>query len=423
MTFKRTAAALLVALPLLTSCYADDELAPKPAPPIDAIFERYVSLGNSLTAGFQSAGLNDSLQRRAYPNLLAAAMETRFNYPQLSGRGCPPPFINNVTQARVGGGTAATCDLRTMVLGPMNNLAFPGAEVAELLDNFGDSPSATDVYKTFLLGGRTEIEVMAERNPTFVSVWAGSNDVLGALLSTNPGDPAQVTDPTTWAASYDAVLDAIEAEGADAVLLSVPDVTVIPYANSAAIWYCAKNGGCPAPFPPQNPLLAAIPTFSVNANCAPVPPAGGGILVLVPFPVAFAKVNAALGGTPTSIDCSVDAEVVTAAETQNLATAVATYNAHIAAEATARGFAYLDVNPALNALVANGTIPRFPIIWVTTPPVVDSITFGSMFSLDGFHISSTAQRLVADSAASAINQFYGTSLPVPVCGTVSCPAP
>jgi len=434
MTFKRYAAALLVALPLLTSCKSDDKLAPNPAPPpIDPMFERYVSLGNSLTSGFQSAGINDSTQRRSYAVLLGQAMETPFNYPQFSGRGCPPPLTNNVTQARVGGGTAATCDLRTMVLGTLNNLAFPGAEVEELLDNFGDSPSATDVYKTFLLGGRTEIDLMADRNPTFVSVWAGSNDVLGALLSANPGDPAEVTDPTTWAASYDAVLDAIEAEGADAVLLSVPNVTVIPFANSAAIWYCLKNNGPISPGPPpsgpiaacnaigvlQSPQLGPIPTFTVNANCAP--PAG--LPVLVPWPVGLAKLAAAAlpPNTPTSINCSVDNEVVTAAETVNLATAVATYNAHIASEAAARGFAYWDVNPTLTALVTNGTIPRFPNI---APALVgQSVGFGIMFSLDGFHMSSTAHRLVADSVASIVNQFYGTSLPVPVCGTVACPLP
>jgi hypothetical protein len=158
----------------------------------------------------------------------------------------------------------------------------------------------------------------------------------------------------------------------------------------------------------------------VNANCAPP----GGVNVLVPWPTGLQKVSTAIGGTPASIDCSVDAEVITAAETVNLATAVATYNAHISAEAAARGFAYLDVNPILNALVANGTIPRFPNI--AGAPVGQPVTFGPIFSLDGFHISSTAQRLVADSVASTINQHYGTSLPVPVCadqgGTANCPA-
>ncbi|MBK9690755.1 MAG: hypothetical protein IPO73_03550 [Gemmatimonadetes bacterium] len=46
-----------------------------------------------------------------------------------------------------------------------------------------------------------------------------------------------------------------------------------------------------------------------------------------------------------------------------------------------------------------------------------------MFTLDGVHPSALAHQIVADSLASVINATYGTSLPVPVCGTVSCPAP
>jgi lysophospholipase L1-like esterase len=421
MTYKRYAAALLVALPLLTSCKSDEKLnSPVVA---DKMFRRYVSMGNSLTAGFQSAGISDSTQQRAYPVLLAKAMGAPFSYPRLNGLGCPPPWVLNLPPfPRVGGDTLTTCGIpprSTIVppLPPISNVAFPGAVVAELLNNFGDDPSPTDVYKTLLLGGRTQAELLRSLKPTFVSIWIGANDVLDALLATNPGDPTKVTDPTAFAASYDSVLDAVHAEGARAILLSVPNVTVSPYASSAAIWYCLKNGGCPAPLPPQNPLFASLVTFTVNVNCAP--PAG--VPVLVPWGTGLTKLATAVAGAPASIDCSVDNEVSTAAETANMVAAVAAYNAHIAQEATARGYAYLDVNPALLALVADGTIPSFPDFIPALSG--QSVDFGPMFSLDGFHISSTAHRLVADSVASTINQFYGTSLPVPVCGTVSCPAP
>jgi lysophospholipase L1-like esterase len=426
MSFKRIAVSLLVALPLLGSCHADDSLN-EPAV-IDPLFRRYVSLGNSHTAGFQSAGINDSTQQRAYPVLLGSAMGTSFNYPKLNGRGCPPPWTNNVTQARVGGGTSTTCDLRVPVAGTVNNLAVPGARVTELLSNFGVPVSSSNALTTFFLGAKTQLERMAEAQPTFVSVWIGNNDVLGALTSqSNPGNPALITPLSQFTAQYDSVLDAIQATGAKAALVSVADVSIIPYASRAAIWYCLKNGGCPPPLPPQNPLLAGIPTFTVNVNCAPVPPAGGGLAILVPWTIGLAKVSAALGGTPTSIDCSVDNEVITTAELTGLVTAVTQFNAHIQAEAASRGMGYFNVNPALAALVGNGTIPSFPIVWTTLrpPPAspVDSVTFGPMFTLDGVHPSSTANRLVADSLASVINQQFATTLPVPVCGTVSCPAP
>lgn len=429
MIAKRFAASLLIALPLVMSCHSDDSLNP---PDIaNPMFRRYVSMGNSITAGLQSGGINDSTQQRAYPVLLAAAMGTTFNIPSFNnnavlGNGCPPPLNNNVTQTRVGPLPPTGCSLRVTTDQPLNNVGMPGATVAELLTNLGAPPSATDIYKQFILGGRTEVELMKSLNPTFVSVWIGSNDAVGTFLSVNPGDPAEVTDPATFTVKFDSVLDAIQSEGARAVLLSVPNPTLVPYASMGAIWFCLKNGNgqggnCGAPFPDQDPTLAGIPTFTVNANCAPVPPTGGGISILVPWPVGLTKLNTAVGGTPAEIDCSVDAEVVTAAELTNLVTATAAYNAHIASEAQARGFAYWDVNPTFAALVANGTIPQFPDI---APALLgQSVGFGPMFSLDGFHPSSAAHRLVADSVASAINTTYGTSLPVPVCGTVTCPAP
>ena len=88
-------------------CFDDDNnrvLGPTP----DALFRSYVALGNSITAGWQSNGINDSTQRRAYPVLLATQMDTRFAYPSLAGRGCNPPIANFLTQARVGTGSTAT---------------------------------------------------------------------------------------------------------------------------------------------------------------------------------------------------------------------------------------------------------------------------------------------------------------------------
>jgi lysophospholipase L1-like esterase len=429
MSLKHLAASLLIALPALAACRTDESL--KESPAIDPIFKRYVSMGNSITAGFQSGGIDDSTQVRSYANLLALAMKTPFNMPLFNnnpvlGNGCPAPFVNNVTQARVGGGSATGCSLRQPTTAPINNVAFPGATVQELLNNFGSPPSVTDVYKQFILGGRTELQLMQRLDPTFVSVFIGANDVLAAILDANPGNPAMVTPVPAFTAAYDSILDAIQAVGAKAVLVSVPNVTVIPYASSAAIWFCLKNGNgaggdCPPPFPPRNPQIQGIPTFTVNANCAPIPPAGGGISVLVPWPIGLTKLSTAVAGFPASIDCSVDNEVVTAAEVQGIATAIAGYNAHIASEAQTRGFAYFDINPPLQALVANGTIPQFPNI---APALVgQSVGFGPMFSLDGFHPSSQAHVLVADGIAAAINATYNTSIPVPLCGSVSCPAP
>src|SRR3954468_9650341 len=106
-------------------------LGPRPAD-ANGIFQSYVSLGNSITAGYQSAGINDSTQQRSYAVLLAKQMGTRFAYPSLVNPGCPPPLNNFLTQTRVTptgfpASTSASCYLRANTVAILNNVAVPGA--------------------------------------------------------------------------------------------------------------------------------------------------------------------------------------------------------------------------------------------------------------------------------------------------------
>ena len=56
---------------------------------VNPLFDRYVAIGNSITAGFQSDGINDSTQRQAYPALLAKQMRTRYGFASLQDAGMP----------------------------------------------------------------------------------------------------------------------------------------------------------------------------------------------------------------------------------------------------------------------------------------------------------------------------------------------
>ncbi len=405
-------AAVLLALPLLAGCYDNEPLNAPDLSSSNGLMARYVSMGNSITAGFQSAGINDSTQMRSYAVLFAGRANAPFNVPSLQGRGCPPPFTNNVTQARVGGGSSTTCDLRANErLFYVSNVAVPGATSFSPTDNmiaFANSNALT----TFILGGRTQVQAMQDAHPTFVTAWIGNNDVLGSLTSTSdPGNPALVTPVPVFIANYDAMLDSIEAAGHPAtVLFSVADVSVIPYTSRGATYWCLKTGLCPgvpaAPFPAN---------FGVDISCAPsaAVPTSAGENILVPWPVGVPKIAAAAQGAPagipqTTLNCLTD-PVVSPSELTNLQTTVAQYNAHISGAAAARGMAYLDVNAPLAALVASGAIPPFPDI---IPALSGgSVGFGPYFSLDGVHPSTLAHQLIADSLVSITNQFFGTSIP------------
>src|SRR5256884_7118177 len=94
MTHRRILVAGGLSLALLAAACHEDELFTPLTPSYKggAMFTRYVSFGNSITAGFQSFGLNDSLQRLAYPALLARAMGSPVHYPNPPNPRGPPPI-------------------------------------------------------------------------------------------------------------------------------------------------------------------------------------------------------------------------------------------------------------------------------------------------------------------------------------------
>src|SRR6478672_13725223 len=92
-------ALLLGAVAAFAACSSNDTIFGLTA--VNPIFASYVALGNSITAGYQSGGINDSTQKQSYAVLLAKQMNTRFAYPSLKMPGCPPPVNNLLTQSRV----------------------------------------------------------------------------------------------------------------------------------------------------------------------------------------------------------------------------------------------------------------------------------------------------------------------------------
>ena len=397
---------------LLGACHEDGSLEPPPAPTAGTLMTRYVAMGNSITAGYQSAGINDSTQRQSYAYLIAHAAGAQYYYQSLRGRGCAPPFTNNATGARVGGGTANTCDLVAPHENPwLSNVAVPGARMEEATTNFDSTgavaTSASNALTTIILGGETQADRMEEAKPTLVTVWLGNNDVLGALTNgANPGNPLLVTPVAKFQAATDALFGRLDATGAKVLIIGAADVTAIPYTSQGLVIFCAKNpgvGGCPGTVG-SSQLPAA---FTVNPNCA-----ASADSILVPWSVFVPMIGAAALGSPQTLDCSVDAAVVTPAEHVNMHDAIVAYNAYLSAQATAHGFDYFDPNPTLLHLVAIGQVPVFPDL--SALGTGGSVKFGNYFSLDGVHPSALGQKLIADSVAAHLNSAFGTTIPIPV---------
>ncbi len=404
-TTIRIGAAALGTLLAVAACHQDELFRPYPNGPLDPMFARYVSMGNSITAGFQSAGINDSTQLQAYPVLLARQMQTPFFVPLMARPGCPPPidtlFRASGVPHRVGGGTATTCALRASQAVPppyLNNVAVPGAAVLDLITNLGPG-TGSNALTTFFLGGLTQIQAMQRADPTFVTVWIGNNDVLGA--ATSGGDTTKITDTTTFKTEYGQILDSLDrTQVRGGVLIGVANVTLIPFLSKGSTYWAIKNGLVPgAAFPPN---------FAVDNTCAPYALGGIGDSVLVSFQfgiplVAAAAANPAVQDT---LHCT-EVQNVSPPEFRKLARTVTAYNIFISAQASARGYAYFDPNALFTALPA-GSIPAFP---TTSGAASVTAPFGAYFTRDGVHPSAAAHKLVANALIGVITAQYGAHIP------------
>jgi hypothetical protein len=398
---------LVLALPVLAGCFTNETLDPPDLSNNNGLFTRFVAIGTSISAGLQSAGINDSTQQRSFQVLVAEQAGAVFNRPSLNLPGCPAPFVNNVTQARVGGPTAPACSLReTPIPHNVGNLAVPGLTTPDLFTNIGSPTSTYERLQVFFLGGQTPWNAIKAAQPTLLSIEIGSSDVIGAVSSLpNPGDPDSITPYPVFAENYTRFADSVATLNASVVAFTIPDVTQIPYTSRGTTYWCLKTGLCPG-VPAQFPA-----NVTINNNCAPgaAVPGSKGDSILVPWTIGVAGLLRASSPpfTPFTLDCSNTNQVVTPEEFAYVRTTTEQMNQLIRDLAAQHHWALVEAGEVF-ATLAPG-IPPFPDL--SAVPTGGSISFGPYFSLDGFHPSSATHRVIADAMIQEINQFYNTQIP------------
>ena len=407
-----TRVAAVGAVMALAACEAKRDILMPTFSDNNGIFQSYVALGNSITAGYQSGGINDSTQRQSYARLLATQMGTQYHYASLNMPGCPAPIANTQTGALVttpfpAGTVLQPCYLRaaTSVTDVLNNVAVPGARV---LDPISGSTVASNALTTFILGGKTQVQRALDAHPTFATIWIGNNDVLqagltGFLAPVTGVSPGIVSTLAQFQASYDAMIKQLtdSAPGVKGVLIGVAQVAGVPTmsAGDTIFKMSATNRA----------LLNAATgkTVTIDASCS-------GSTALVDLPQLIPQIKS--GAHPAIIACAKgiypapvgDIFVLDDAEQATLKGVIDSYNTYIKGKADAIGFAYYDPNPLFAVQRATNAIPRLPNFASATA------TFGSLISLDGIHPAAAGHRLIANDLIAAINTKYGTTLaPVP----------
>ena len=188
-----------------------------------ADFSRFVAVGTSISAGYQSGGLVDRHQLRSFPALFAKQVgmtvlpdsNSQFSFAAVNGNGIPALLqLRALSPVDVSNsGLAPGLPTNALQRGDYQNLAVPGAYAMDFLDS--TYYSYNSFFGLIARHHGTISQQVFRQHPTFVSFEYGANEVLGAA---EYGTTAALY-PTAWYA-YDLIsgLDAIHAAAPTAKL-------------------------------------------------------------------------------------------------------------------------------------------------------------------------------------------------------------
>ena len=405
MTRRWALAFTSLSLVFLTACPSDNgSFGPKGR----SAFVRYVSIGTSISEGWQSDGVVYTSQVNAWPALLARQAMVNFETPQIQGPGCNPPLIAPLQLSRRLVGSAAEASTRCAPLYagielPANNVAISGATTAEALNRAASATPATtrdSLYRRTLPVGETQVSAMMSQDPTFVSVELGANEVLGAATSGLVIPGVTFVPVPGWEPGYVEVIDSVKSTGARALLVTVPLVGSIPSMRTgASVWAVRQQ-------------FAAFNVL-VSADCEVGPGSTNLVFTaqLALRKVAEGRARAAQGAGPATLSCldvpgATPDFILTPADTATINGVVRQMNVRITELAEANGYALLDANEVLGFIVS----ARAPYSLVAQ--LSCNIPYGQYISLDGVHPSNQGHILIANAAIEAINIEYEFEIPL-----------
>ncbi len=411
-----------------------------PAPPSQvsgqADFTRFVTLGNSLTAGYESGSLYESAQKYSFGNLIAGQLNASFAQPLFSEPGTPgrlevkslEPF-NLFTSP--GGGQPMDLNYPA----PYNNLGVPGAFVYDIMNatnsndcytgKYANSPNP--LFDAILRGLGTPFHQAQLLHPTFMTVWIGNNDILGYATS---GGTKPYTPTAQFDFLYSQMMDSVASLGAKVVVANIPDVGAIPFfttvgpqVSQLVTWSSLKLLGVPGLVFQKNGETIGTGVADSTALLT------GKVLITLPGSAYATLLGKSTGkfyrdngypALPAGIDTTKpfgfhpqnpwpDALILDADEITTTRATVASYNQSIATAVAKHNFGLVDIYSFFNGIRAKD---------FSGGTKIDGIDFttmyveGGIFSLDGVHPTSQGYGIVANEFIKVINSKYSANIPL-----------
>jgi lysophospholipase L1-like esterase len=386
-------------------------------------FSKYVAIGDSLTAGYASGALTEYYQDYSFPAILAKQFGiSDFQQPIISdpgiGSSATQPTVLQLFQLQFSPTTgvvpvigpapgAPGQPINATLPTPYNNLGIPGANTGDLITKTGDITKLlsgnidpnTIMYDLVLRDGEhTALEEAIGQAPTFITVWAGNNDVLGGATTGVAIDGVTVTSAAKFQQGYTTLIGGLRSQLASAAIIvgTVPDVTTIPFVTTIKPYIVNPADGSHIPLigeagPLTESDYVTLGASSLLAQGIGIPAAAGGTGI----PLPEGSVDA------TGLHAGV---ILRAGEIALLQSRVVELNDIIKAVAAQFGAEVVDFNAILAGVRAHG----YMVGGVT---LTSDFLTGGIFSYDGIHPQRLGYAIVANEFVKAINAALGTDVP------------
>jgi len=357
-----------------------------PAAAQTADFDNIVAVGDSLTAGYANGSLNETGQPYSYAQVFAEQAGHPMTLPLVSYPGVPVALVllgfDPITGLPI---IVPDGTVPGELMDPFSqptNLAVPGQTSLDCMHQLPDgSGTMADLVLgtpwVFVFGNEplSQADLAAELDPTFVILWIGANDVLGAALA---GNPDYVVPHDAFQGAFTSIVDTLKGTGAEMVVLNIPDVTVIP---------ALMQGGFLKAMGLDLHMLGIKKWDYVT-------------------PTGMEHLSAILQGTaapPLTAD-----EVLTRKEAKFLRRLVKKDNRFIKKICKQNGIPVVNIYRKLRKIDKTGYL-------TDDGHVLSTFFLGGLFGLDGVHPTPAGHAVVANYVIKKVNKAYGTSLPrVPV---------
>lgn len=421
----------------------------------NADFTKFVVVGNSLTAGFQSGGLAQKFQLNSYGAIIArqlgmdsaGTMGSTFEQPLFADPGTPGTLTLRVTASGpspIGVTGAVSNPLNLALARPYDNVAVPGSFVYDFMNATGSSNatswsqtrfgSQNALFDPILRGLGTQFSQIKALDPTFVIWWEGHNDILGYATSgagirgsfqaagvagytgIDASDPLHTAfGGFNFQDGYKAGLDSLFATGAEIITGNIPYVTDIPYFTTIFPSSSVPDTNGHPWYLITNPTTGAKTRLYYQESTTP----DSIMYLLLPVSSLFGSTSAAIGdlnaATPYGLhplDPIQGKYTLTIAEVASIRAIVDSYNASIDAAAAAHDIPVLDVNAIFTDVkaVSGSAGAGYPL--GSGIRVKADFISGGLFSLDGVHPSALGYAFIANEYIKAINAHYNSNIPL-----------